>query len=82
MSVVQEIQQMKVTHTVVKREDIQKYLTDQEQIQLNIMISNIAMGRLKDGKSMTPYYIVANTDEEPAMLEELIAVMKRYNKWG
>ena len=79
--VLKEVEQMKITHTVFKNEDIEK-LTVKEKRELAYVESCLTEIRGLNGKEPYPKYIVINTDENPQMIEEIIQVMKRYRKWG
>jgi hypothetical protein len=52
------------THTVIKNTDIEKYLTNEEILELNVIQSKIALGRLRDGRNPNNTYLVINTDEQ------------------
>ena len=51
------------THTVIKNEDILKYLTAEEKRQLVHILVNISSGRRADGKNPENTYYICNTDE-------------------
>lgn len=51
------------THIVIKREDILKYLTDNQIRYLDAVLNTIADGRKKDGKKTDNSYYICNTDE-------------------
>lgn len=51
------------THIVIKREDIFKYLTDNQIKYLDAILNTIADGRKKDGKKTDNSYYICNTDE-------------------
>lgn len=53
----------KNTHTVLKNEDIDKYLNTEQTNNLVDILQTIARGRDKDGKKMFNEYYVCNTDE-------------------
>lgn len=63
------------THTVIKNEDIQKYLTAEEKRQLVHILVNISSGRRTDGKKPENTYYICNTDE-PYSEEVLKAILK------
>ena len=65
----------KNTHTVIKNEDIQKYLTEGEKGVLNAFLIAIQQGRRKDGKKPVNEYFICNTDE-PYSKEVLKAILK------
>jgi hypothetical protein len=50
------------THIVIKRDDVNKYLTDSDRYELVMLLNKIDIGRQKDGKKLNSYY-VCNTDE-------------------
>lgn len=52
-----------ISHIVIKHEDVLKYLSAQEQQQLDGMLETIATGREKDGKEPVNTYYICNTDE-------------------
>lgn len=70
---------MKITHRVIKEEDIKKYLNTKAQQGLNYIISIISMGREFDGKPMNNEYLVINRDEPYA--EEIIEILKKNGHW-
>lgn len=74
-----EVEQMKITHTVFKNEDLKTLLDKDVLIKFPFEYVQAAyiQQRKKEDK-----YIVINTDEEPEFIEEIIKVMKRYRKWG
>lgn len=51
------------THIVIKREDIIKYLTDNQIGYLDEILNIIAAGRKKDGKKPINSYYICNIDE-------------------
>ena len=51
------------THIVIKREDILKYLTNNQIKYFDAILNTIADGRKKDGKKTDNSYYVCNTDE-------------------
>lgn len=61
------------THIVIKREDIFKYLTDNQIKYLDVILNTIADGRKKDGKNPDNSYYFCNTDEPYA--DEVIEVI-------
>lgn len=56
----------KQKHRVIKKQDINKYLTNKQRQQLIKLLANISEGRLKCGKKMYHRYLVCNIDEEYA----------------
>ena len=63
------------THIVIKREDILKYLTDNQIKDLDAVLNTIADGRKKDGKTPDNSYYICNTDE-PYADEVLKVILK------
>ena len=61
------------THIVIKREDIHKYLTDNQIKYLYAILNTIADGRKKDGKKTDNSYYICNTDESYA--DEVLEVI-------
>lgn len=51
------------THIVIKKEDVFKYLTDNQIKYLDAILDTIADGRKKDGKKPVNSYYICNTDE-------------------
>jgi hypothetical protein len=50
------------THIILKREDVEKYCTLDQQLRLGGIISAVLQGRNRDGKKLNSY-IICNTDE-------------------
>lgn len=63
------------THIVIKKEDVLKYLTDDQIKYLNTILSTITDGRKKDGKKPDNSYYICNTDE-PYANEVLDIILK------
>lgn len=61
------------THIVIKREDIFRYLTDNQIKHLDDVLNIIADGRKKDGKKTDNSYYICNTDEPYA--DEVLGVI-------
>ena len=68
------------THIVIKREDILKYLTDNQIKYLDAVLNTIADGRKKDGKKTDNSYYICNTDE--AYAHEVLAVILKAESEG
>lgn len=68
------------THIVIKREDILKYLTDNQIKYLDAVLNTIADGRKKDGKKTDNSYYICNTDEPYA--HEVLAVILKAESEG
>ncbi|MCR4849792.1 MAG: hypothetical protein K5870_00900 [Lachnospiraceae bacterium] len=67
------------THIVIKREDILKYLTDNQIKYLDAVLNTITDGRKKDGKKTDNSYYICNTDEPYAdeVLEVILKAERR-----
>ena len=63
------------THIVIKKEDIFKYLTDNQIKYLDAILDTITEGRKKDGKKPVNSYYICNTDE-PYADEVLEVILK------
>lgn len=63
------------THIVIKREDVFKYLRDNQIRYLDAILNTIADGRKKDGKKTENLYYICNTDE-PYANEVLEVILK------
>lgn len=63
------------THIVIKREDIFKYLTDEQIEYLDAILYTIEDCRKKDGKKPDNSYYICNTDE-PYANEVLEVILK------
>lgn len=70
---------MKEKFTVLKHDDINRYLDEKAKIEL--MASTIAIKQLRaiEGKKDNTYLVI-NTDEPYA--DEIIEIMKRHGHWG
>lgn len=66
---------MKITHVVLKREDIEKYCSDQQQESLKEIMDAVAAGRKADGKNPNAEYIVCNMDEPYA--DQVLSLIRR-----
>jgi len=63
----------KDTHTIIKKDDAEKYLTQQERASIGIFLGKIADGRVKNGKKPFNHYHVCNMDEPYA--EEVLTLI-------
>lgn len=81
MTVQQQLDNMKITHNVLKIEDIKK-LPQNMQNELASIAWQIRQKRKVEMKNPLPQYIVVNIDENPQMIQELIDVLQRHGKWG
>lgn len=63
---------------VIKSEDVEKYLSDEEQLDLVQSLINIDIGRLRDGKAgaVENKYAIINLDETYA--ERVTAIMRAH----
>lgn len=68
------------THIVIKREDIFRYLTDNQIKYLDAILNAIADGRKKDGKKADNTYYICNTDEPYA--DEVLEVILKAESEG
>lgn len=51
------------THTVIKKEDILKYLEEPEQAAFEEILDKIVHGRADDGKTPVNHYYIVNKNE-------------------
>lgn len=65
--------------TVLKNQDIEKYLNEEEKQQLLNLIGKIGYNRTMDNKSLNNRYAVVNLDEPYA--KEVTDIMKRNGHW-
>lgn len=70
---------LKITHTVVKDTDIEKYLDKKDQVAFEDCVGQIQIGRALEGRGNSKY-IVINTDEP--YIEDVIEILKRNGNWG
>jgi hypothetical protein len=77
---VKNLSGMKMKFTVLKNEDIEKYVPQFMVKTLEDISKHIEDGRIKDGKSPNNTYIVINVDEPYA--QEVIDILKRHGHWG
>ena len=66
--------------TVIKDEDIGKYMSGMQEYILHQSLRDICEGRRKDGKNSFNEYIVINTDEP--YINEIIEILKKNGHWG
>lgn len=71
---------MEIKYTVLKNEDLKKYVPQFMLGGLEDIGIEIEEGRKADGKKPENTYIVINTDESYA--DEVIEVLKRHGHWG
>lgn len=65
--------------TVVKNEDIKKYLTHEMKNELWRCLAYIQDGRATKGKKENTYLVI-NVDEP--YVDEMIGILKRHGHWG
>lgn len=70
---------MKITHTVIKNADIEKYLDKRDQAIFEDCVGQIQIGRAIEGRGNSKY-IVINTDEP--YIGEVVEILKRNGHWG
>ena len=68
-----------ITHTIMKNEDVVKYLTNTEIHILQELLDKISQGRLREGKKLNEYYSV-NTDEPYAQEVLDLILTREYEK--
>ncbi len=71
---------MQVKFTVLKNEDINKYLDEREKSDLSRILWKVQELRLLDGKPPLNTYLVVNTDEPYAT--DIVRIMQTNNHWG
>lgn len=71
---------MQVKFTVLKNEDINKYLDEREKSDLSRILWKVQELRLLDGKPPLNTYLVVNTDEPYAT--DIVRIMQANNHWG
>lgn len=65
---------IKITHTVLKNEDIEKYLSETDKRKLTAIVETIACHRIADLKKINKY-IICNTDEPYA--EKVLKIIRQ-----
>ncbi|URJ42263.1 hypothetical protein [Paenibacillus polymyxa] len=75
-----ELAGMQVEFTVLKNEDINKYLDEREKSDLSRILWKVQELRLMDGKPPLNTYLVVNTDETYAA--DIVRIMQANNHWG
>ncbi|WP_370225269.1 hypothetical protein [Cytobacillus sp.] len=70
---------MKMKFTVLKNDDINRYLDEKAKIELSASTAAIQQLRAIEGKKENTYLVI-NTDEPYA--NEIIAIMKSHGHWG
>ncbi|WP_208738391.1 hypothetical protein [Paenibacillus ottowii] len=75
-----ELAGVQVKFTVLKNEDISKYLDEREKSDLSRILWKIQELRLLDRKPPLNTYLVVNTDEPYAT--DIVRIMQTNNHWG
>ncbi|MUG26022.1 hypothetical protein GNQ08_27045 [Paenibacillus macerans] len=71
---------MEIKFTVVKNEDVEKYLDTRDKSELSRILWKIEQGRYEEGKESVNKYLVVNVDEPYAL--EIVEIMKANKHWG
>ena len=71
---------MEMKFTVIKNDDINKYLDDRDKSELSRILWKIGQLRYEEGKETENKYLVINTDESYA--PKVVEIMKENNHWG
>ncbi|MDU5945475.1 hypothetical protein P4H94_26775 [Paenibacillus macerans] len=75
-----QIPGMEMRFTVIKNEDVEKYLDARDKSELSRILWKIEQGRYEEGKEAVNKYLVVNVDESYA--PEIIEIMKANKHWG
>lgn len=75
-----EIPGMEMKFTVIKNEDVEKYLNGNDKSELSRLLWKIEQGRYEEGKEATNTYLTINTDEP--YISEIIDILKANRQWG
>ncbi|MFB5761141.1 hypothetical protein [Paenibacillus medicaginis] len=75
-----ELTGMQVKFTVIKNEDVEKYLDANDKSELSRILWKIQKWRDLHGKTVLNTYLVVNTDEPYAV--EVMRIMQANNHWG
>jgi len=67
-------------YLIIKHEDIYKYTSQEDQIDLSRILKNIREGRSEDSKSTSNKYFVINVDESYA--EDVVEILRKNNHWS
>lgn len=71
---------MEIKFTVIKNDDVVKFLDDKDRSELSRLLWKIEQGRYEEGKEAVNTYLVVNTDEPYAT--QVTSIMKNYGHWG
>lgn len=70
---------MQIKFTVIKNEDIEKHLDEQDKSELSRILWKIQELRLVEGKSALNTYLVINTDEQYAT--DVVRILQDNGHW-
>lgn len=70
---------MKIQHTVVKNEDVEKHLTELEKVQMVRLLNKVRAGRASEGKQAVNTYLIVNIDESYA--PDVVQILKDNGHW-
>ncbi|MDR0269604.1 hypothetical protein [Paenibacillus sp.] len=71
---------MEAKFTVIKNDDIERYLDARDKSELSRILWKIEQSRYEEGKEASNTYLVVNVDEPYA--PKIIEIMKANNHWG
>ncbi|GAS82434.1 hypothetical protein [Paenibacillus amylolyticus] len=71
---------MKIKHTVIKNEDVEKHLNELERVQMLRLLNKVRVGRASEGKQAVNTYLIVNTDEVYAT--DVVQILKDNGHWG
>lgn len=74
-----DISGMEMKFTVIKNDDIERYLDARDKSELSRILWKIEQGRYEEGKEASNTYLVVNVDEPYA--PKIIEIMKANNHW-
>jgi len=66
-------------YIIIKQDDLYRYTSQQDQIDLARILKAIRDGRIKEKKNTGNKYLVVNTDEDYA--EDVIDILRKNNYW-
>lgn len=71
---------MKIKFTVIKNEDVEKHLDEQDKSELSRILWKIQSLRFLEGKLALNTYMVVNTDE--AYAADIVRILQENGHWG
>lgn len=71
---------MRMSHIVIKKDDLTKYLNSKEYNALSEVLCKINQGRSLDKRPTDHRYIIVNMDEP--YVDEVISVLEKHGHWG